>query len=275
MLNNKTNFEKALISSTVLHIVVMFIFIFEIPSIFEPKITEENVLTFEVLPVTDINNIETQEKSLEKLDESDEEKYKKLESHDNPQEVKPIEEEAKEEIPETKEIVPEEEKKIKPKKEEQPKEEVQKDLDPFEQALKNIDPKSLGDEEEAKKKTDRARKISKRKSFGKNFHKNAPLSITEKNLIKNQIQRKWRKPVGSKNIEQVRIYLRMFIEKDGTIKDYWVHKKKCPPDSGNTCKIAEKSIMRAVKKASPLKNLPSSRYDSWKETEIVLSPSSF
>ncbi len=280
MYNLKNNFEGSLILSTVLHIVIIGFFMFGAPSFFRPMPKEQSVMTFEVVPISEIDNIQTTQKAEELEEEEEEEEFKEVKTtaEPKPKEEAKTEDEEKPEVKENdepKEIIPEKENKKKQEKKPEPKTPPVEEVDPIDSILKNIEKESKGTNKEAHKKTRKSKKPNRRRAMGGEYDKNSPLSITEKTLIRGQIQRHWRKPVGVKNLSQIRVYLSMEVAKDGRIKDVWVTDTKCPPNSGSACKIAERSILRAAKKASPLQNLPPARYDTWKELTIELAPSQF
>jgi hypothetical protein len=53
-------FQKDLIISLVLHLIFIGVFIYGLPSIFKKVPDEQNVITFEMLPVADITNVRDQ-----------------------------------------------------------------------------------------------------------------------------------------------------------------------------------------------------------------------
>ncbi|MCZ6903551.1 MAG: energy transducer TonB [Rickettsia endosymbiont of Ixodes persulcatus] len=140
---NRDNFTIFLSGSIVLHLLLLYFFLFGMPSLFE-KLLEEQTITFEMLPVSDKSNIITQTKQKEAYIENEDAKKSeqskpKEEPQDSPkeekakeigtktveekpkiEEKKPIEEPKPEEV---KEILPEKKEEI---KEEKPKEEEKK-----------------------------------------------------------------------------------------------------------------------------------------------------
>ncbi|ABV84664.1 Periplasmic protein TonB [Rickettsia massiliae MTU5] len=147
---NKDNFTVFLSFSVVLHLLLLYFFLFGMPSLFE-KLPEEQTITFEMLPVSDKSNIITQTKQKEApiknedAKKSEQSKPKEEEPQDLPkaekakkpeaktmeekpkiEEKKPIEEpkseEAKEALPEKQEEVKEEKPKEEEKKQAEEKE---------------------------------------------------------------------------------------------------------------------------------------------------------
>ncbi|HJD66150.1 MAG TPA: energy transducer TonB [Rickettsia endosymbiont of Bembidion nr. Transversale] len=141
--NNKDNFTVFLSCSIALHLLLLYFFLFGMPSLFE-KLPEEQTITFEMLPVNDKPNIITQTKQKEAPIENEdakkseqtkpkEEKPKDLPKEEKAKEpeTKPVEEKPK--IEENKPIIePKPEENLPDKKEEikeeKPKEEEKKQV---------------------------------------------------------------------------------------------------------------------------------------------------
>ncbi len=141
--SNKDNFTVFLICSIALHLLLLYFFLFGMPSLFE-KLPEEQIITFEMLPVSEKANIITQTKQQEapienedstqaeqtkpkeempKEDKVKEAEIKKVEEKPKIEEKKLIEEKKPEEV---KEALPEKKGEI---KEEKPKEEEKKQIE--------------------------------------------------------------------------------------------------------------------------------------------------
>jgi outer membrane biosynthesis protein TonB len=100
------------------------------------------------------------------------------------------------------------------------------------------------------------------------------LSISEKALIKKQIEDGWRNiPVGAQGIEQAKVVVYISLDKDGTVLQVKIVDTLCNGVSAGICQALADSALRAVKQASPLKNLPVERYDTWKEFQFLFDPS--
>jgi hypothetical protein len=170
-------FQKDLIISLILHLIFIGVFIYGLPSIFKKVPEEPDVITFEILPVSDITNVRDQgvktpepkeikkSQKIEKSAYSPKENLEQKEETPKQEEPKPVEkkpETPKEEksIPSKEaEIVPEKKKEEEvPKKEEPkpvekkpetPKEEDKKKPAPIKKEVKQPQPKK---EEATKKK---------------------------------------------------------------------------------------------------------------------------
>lgn len=270
----KKQFQGALILSTLLHFIIVGLFYFGLPSVFEKLPEEKDALTFEVVPVSAISNIKTENKSTQKEKIAEKSKEIKASKPVPKKQVTPpkkiIE---KEEPKKEKEIVPAKEK-AKPKKAPPKKAEVQKqEEDPMDSILKNLEKESKATEAKTPTKSQEAKEQSNKTARGAEYDKESPLSITEKLLVKGTIEKNWRPPVGLENLSEVRVLLHMTLEKSGEISNVIVKSIICPLNSDNTCNLTAESAIRAVKQSSPIENLPPDRYDIWKEFDLIFDPS--
>ncbi|WP_410526139.1 energy transducer TonB [Rickettsia endosymbiont of Aspidapion aeneum] len=146
------NFLIFLSCSIALHLFVLYFFLFGVPSLFE-KLPEEQIITFEMLPISDKSNIITQKKQKEKPVENEDAKKseqskpkvseeqnlpdKKL-TEEKPKEEPPIEPKVQEEKPIEEEKKPLEEKKEieKPKEEKLPEEKKPEEKPPVKEIKK-------------------------------------------------------------------------------------------------------------------------------------------
>lgn len=172
---NKDNFTVFLSCSIALHLLLLYFFLFGMPSLFE-KLPEEQTMTFEMLPVSDKSNIitttkqkeapienedakkseqskpkeEEPQQDLPKEEKAKETETKTVEEKPKIEEKKPIEEpkpeEAKEALPEKKEEV----------KEEKPKEEEKK------QAEEKKKPEEKKEEVVVKKPEEKPKEVKKK-----------------------------------------------------------------------------------------------------------------
>ena len=290
-------FQRAIIISAILHLVLLGVFFLGFPSVFEKLPEEPDVMTFEILPMSDIVNIKTEnivakkaidpEKSKEVKKSATAKKQAPTPVETKPEEKKaPIKEEEKpkdaEKIPEKEPIKKEEKKKelekkvepkIEPKKEpkkETPKPKAKPKVAPIEEdsldsILKNLEEESIGTDSKILKKSNAEQAEGTKKAKGMEYNEESPLSYSEKNYIKNRVEGLWRKPTGL-NTKGIIIKMRMLLETNGQLKK--------PPQvidnncnlSTSICKLAEDTLRRALKEASPFENLTIDRYDLWQET---------
>ncbi|AFC69543.1 energy transducer TonB [Rickettsia amblyommatis] len=194
---NKDNFTVFLSFSVVLHLFLLYFFLFGMPSLFE-KLPEEQTITFEMLPVSDKSNIITQTKQKEAPIEnedakkSEQSKPKEEAPQDLPKEEKAKEPEAKtmEEKPKIEEKKTIEEPKSEKAKEALPekKEEVKEDK-PKEEEKKQAEEKK---KPEAKKPAEKPKEVKKKETKTDELDsllKNLEQSSEGDNLKSNKHQR--------------------------------------------------------------------------------------
>ena len=273
--------QGSLAISTALHLILIIVFLFGMPSIFETLPEEKDALTFEILPLSAITNIKNENKSTqqEKVAQKSREVKKsqpKPKPKPTPKPVEPPKKKIEKKAPPQeakKAVAPLQKTKPLEKPKEQPKPIPQNDEDSIDSILKNLEKDSKGNDAKISTRSNEEQKSGDKYSRGMDYDEESPLSITENLLVKNQMQKHWRPPVGASNLDQVKILIYITVEKNGNIKDVFVKDLTCPINSETTCKLVEESAIRAIWKASPLKNLLPERYNSWKEFNLLFDPS--
>lgn len=292
----------SLVISTITHIIILYICFFGI-SIGTKPLAEEKIITFELLPVSSVNNVKTKTIQKEKTIRSDDAKQVdktkvKEEVVEEKKEVeKPVEPSKEETKPEAhkkdaeplpepkKEIVKKEElKETKPKevkkeeaKKDPPKKEVpkkpaekpakkkkapnDKEIDSL---LKNLEKASDGNNKTNKQNREKSEADSD--AFG-NYDDTGPESLTNDELIRQQIMRKWNQPIASAT-EEIIVTVRLLLAIDGVVEKSTIISINCPPGKDILCSATKDSAIRAITNASPLVNLLPEDYSSWKEIEI-------
>ncbi|NBO25170.1 MAG: hypothetical protein EBU93_08085, partial [Chlamydiae bacterium] len=153
-------------------------------------------------------------------------------------------------------------KKPKPKPQEvKKKAATDKDLDSL---LKNLEKNSTGNNKT--KAVNRKKTEESEDAFG-SFDETMPESLTNYELIKQQIMKKWNQPIAS-STENIIITLRIALDIDGSVLKAEVTKILCPSGKDAVCLATRDSVRRAAIKASPLENLSQSDYDEWKELDV-------
>jgi outer membrane biosynthesis protein TonB len=270
--------------SIALHLATFLLFSFGLP-FFHKRELEEQIITFEIVPVDSISNIKTQK--IQKEEEVIEDKAKKVVKSKS-EEAKPevVKEEKKPE--EKKEIVPIKEKKEEKKKEEKPKEdkpkpkktEPDKKAPPKKKAatkndmdalLKSLEKESEGKEDQARKRAVTEKSDAIEDAIGK-FNEDKPLSLSERDSIKQQIQDKWNVPIGVQSASDILVTVYISLKTDGSVQQVKLLEVSCPIGFDVVCKAAGDSAVRAIWQASPLHNLSPARYDIWKEFNISFDP---
>ncbi|WP_341753286.1 MULTISPECIES: energy transducer TonB [unclassified Candidatus Tisiphia] len=304
-MKNNNIVSVSFICSMALHLLIIYFFLFGMPSLFK-KLPEEQVIVFEMLPISNQSNVPNKTKQPEKAIENQDVKKVEQSKPDYVEEKKPVEkaveekkiveekpvEEKKsiEEKPIIEEKKPLEEKPIIEKKkaiEEKKPTEVKKpteakkpiekkkkipnksDLDSL---LKNLEQSSEGSNAKSNKQA-RAKENKETQESKGSYDDTLALSISEISLIKQQIERLWSKPIGIQNLEQLRVILYIALNKDGNVKEVKVKETICPNITKTACDALSDSAMRAVWQASPINNLDPQRYDSWKEFNFLFNPS--
>jgi outer membrane biosynthesis protein TonB len=286
--------------SIALHLAVFVLCTFGLPSLFK-AIPEPQIITFDVLPVSDISNVKTQKIQQEKetleeiakkvqksqAKEENAESNKKTEHEETKEESKRDPEEKK---PENKQdvvdIKQKDSKKIEEKKKSDKAQEKQtkdskdkpkpkkrkiateKDIDAL---LKTLEKASDGKEAKSNKRAVSPKSDAKETSLGANYNEDRPLSISEEQSIRQQISQHWNVPAGVSNAGEITITIYIAMSLDGTVEQAKIVDMQCGATS-MVCKAASDSALRAVRQASPLQNLMPERYESWKSFNISFDP---
>ncbi|WP_375331152.1 energy transducer TonB [Candidatus Tisiphia endosymbiont of Oplodontha viridula] len=290
MKNNNINnniFSISFICSAVLHLLIIYFFLFGLPSLFK-KSPEEQVIVFEMLPINSKSNVPNKIKQSEKAIENQDTKKVEQSKPNDTEEQKPLEKLLEEKKPledklsiEEKKVIDtkpiEEKKPIEDKKPVETKKPLEKkkkipnksDLDSL---LKNLEQSSEGSSAKSNKQARSKENKETQESKGP-YDETLPLSISEISLIKQQIERVWSKPIGIQNLEQLRVTLYIALNQDGSVKEVKVKETICPNITKIACDALSDSAMRAVWQASPINNLDPKRYNSWKEFNFLFDPS--
>lgn len=296
-------FQRAIIVSAILHLVLLGVVFLGFPLTFEKLPEEPDVMTFEILPMSDIVNIKTENIVAKKAIEPEKSKEVKKSDTAKKQAPTPVETEIKEkkesvkeeEKPKDAEKIPEkepikkEEKKKEPEKKVEPKIEPKKEPkkealkpkakqkvapkedDSIDSILKNLEDESIGVDSKALKKSNAEQVQGTKKARGTEYNEESPLSITEKNYIRNRVQERWREPTGL-DLKNITIKIHMTLEANGTLKKAEVVGSNCQL-AASVCKLVEDTMLRAVREASPFENLAIDRYDIWQENTLYFTPS--
>lgn len=275
--------------SCILHIILIFLLFFGFP-FFPKNAPEEKIITFELLPVSSINNVKTKKvqkdetiinEDAKKVEKSKISETSKAEPEIKKEEVK--KEEAKElPKPEAEKIADKKEKKEakeEKKKEEKPKE-TKKERSKDKPKKKSPNNKELDSllknlEKESEGESDKSRKISRQKTDAKddafgNFDDNSPESLTNDELIKQQIKKHWNQPIASAT-ENISIGVELKLNKDGSVESANVTSSHCPDGKSLLCQTVQDSIIRAIRNASPLVNLNPEDYSTWQNINFTFN----
>ena len=99
-----------------------------------------------------------------------------------------------------------------------------------------------------------------------------PVTISEIDLVRQQIARCWNLPAGAKDAENLIIEIKVFMNPDGTVSAADIKDKKRIGRDGFYRSAAE-SALRAVlnRRCQPFK-LPPEKYNRWKTMTLVFNP---
>ena len=99
----------------------------------------------------------------------------------------------------------------------------------------------------------------------------APLTISEIDLIRQQFYHCWSVPAGARDAADLVVRVRVMLNPDGSLRT--------APELVDRSRIndafwlaAAESALRAVHKCVPLKNLPPGKYERWREIELTFNP---
>jgi outer membrane biosynthesis protein TonB len=293
--------RSALIFSGILHILLFVVIFFGLPSFLEKKQIENSAIVVEILPISDVTNAKPQKKSVKKPKAEEkqtapakvkpalpdptikaEPEMTKSKSKPEPTpepvpqkvaEVKKPEvkkEKKKEEKPKEK-AKPKEEKKKKPEKKKEP----ELDFGAVLNTLEEIESTQKEEKAEDKKDFSDIEDMLDTKEVQTEYKPGLPLTSSERDAIKNQITQNWSLISGAKDAHTMVVTLVISLSSDGTVTN--VEKKDTMRyNTDPVFRAMVDSAERAVRKSSPLKNLPTEKYagaKGWNRVEINFDPS--
>jgi len=253
------------IYSLLLHMLLLALMIFGLPAFLrKPPEPEPLVISVDILPVAPISNVKPQEKTepvKEKKPEAEKKTEKKAHVEAN-KEVKPVEK-PPEPLP-TKEVIKKVEKKPEKKVEKKPKDDLDSILKSVEQTAKS---------EESKHPTEKAvKETNKNKAVSQTYDASKPLSMSEKDSIRDQMRRCWNPPAGAKDANNLVVTLHILMNADGTVSTVELAHDESRYHSDSFFRAAADSAMRALRECSPLKNMPADKYGTWRDMEFTFDP---
>jgi hypothetical protein len=284
--------QNGLKISLIFHLGIFLLLFFGLPAFQTKRDYEQQVVAIEVLPVSEITNVKAKSaepkpdpkeevitKNAPKIAMADPNKpAPKPEVKTEPMPKPALKPEVKKESIKVKPL-----EKLKPKVEERKTEERKKDKpkakeDDFAAVVKSVEEaRKRSDEKKQDKKTDED--FNKAVDFLANakesqYKEGLPMSLNEKDAIRQQIMKNWTVPSGAKDIQNIVATLHINVQPDGTISKVEV-KNQSRYNSDQSFRAMADSAMRAVYKSSPLQHLPAEKYDvkdGWREMEINFDP---
>lgn len=139
---------------------------------------------------------------------------------------------------------------------------------------------ALLDKDKKKKRADPANKTAKVQaatptpsppSPSRTQNHSQPMTMSEIDAIRYQIQQCWSVPAGARDAENLVVRIKVFLNTDGSLS-------KAPEIVGGDqsgdpfYRTAAESARRAVLKCAPLKNLPADKYSRWRELTLTFDP---
>lgn len=125
----------------------------------------------------------------------------------------------------------------------------------------------------AREESDRDRTAARKPTGSKSAKRSQPMSLSEIDAVRHQIKPCWRFPVGAKNAASLRVLIKLWMDRDGTVRRAQVM-DRARMTSDSHFRAAAEAGRRAVMNpaCSPLK-LPAAKYDRWKVLIIDFDPS--
>ncbi|HJK86200.1 MAG TPA: hypothetical protein QKA08_00320 [Candidatus Megaira endosymbiont of Nemacystus decipiens] len=274
--------QKSFVISASAHFILIILSLVTFPSLFHELEQKQQTITFEMVSVSDINNLAPKKQRIKPQPQKKNSKQiVKSIKRDSQTQITPKKDVIKKEtskkaiILDSKKIVdnskPENKtnkNKIKNanKKDTTAKTKshnTKKIVDPMESIMKNLEESNGNNKSSILQKN--TTETGEDKSFFDNddYKYNKPVSITEKNLIKHSIESNWNKPSSLPMNNGIKVFFQIKLDVDGTIQDSLHIKTICNHDSA-ICKIALDSVERAINKTKIIRGLAPERHDLWK-----------
>jgi hypothetical protein len=99
-----------------------------------------------------------------------------------------------------------------------------------------------------------------------------PLTMTEIDAIRHQIEQCWSVPGGGRNAQDLVVRIKFFLNPDGSLAQAPQIVDPGGRMSESFYRTAAESARRAVLKCTPLKQLPVDKYQSWREITLTFDP---
>lgn len=273
--------NKGRIFSALLHFILFLFVILGLPSFLTPKPPEEPMaISVEILPLAEHSNVKPAEKPPEpetKPEEKQTEQKKPsppVKTADStppppPKDAVPLPEKPKEKKPD--------EKKVEPPKDKKPDEKPEKKKpkeDPLDAILKAVAKTAQKEKKDDKKKEKpTATDSTPNKSKSDRYDPSIQMTMSEKDMIRNQLSKCWNVPAGAKDAQNLSIMIHIEYNRDAMpIKVEVAAESKARYNSDPFFRTAAESAIRAVQMCAPLKGLPADRYNGWSEMDVNFDP---
>ena len=105
------------------------------------------------------------------------------------------------------------------------------------------------------------------------YRLDTPLSQTEVDAIRSQIQRNWNVPAGARDAHEMRVTLRLRLRRDGTIEHVEVDERdRVRMQSDPFYRTMAESAERAVRKTEQIQYLSPEKYEQWRDIKLTFDP---
>jgi hypothetical protein len=262
--------NRSLITSSVLHVIVIFLTAMSLPFLSKKPIDLPPIISVELIQITEKTNIPFAPKA-KKIIEKIKEKEKKIVSEQAP--PKKVKKKKPDSIPMPEDNI---------KKIEKVKDDTQnpEKIDNEVKQVSEFETEELFDPNNIaalidKSKEETATKTNKKDSVTQDSVKNLEnvgLSLSEEDALKAQIFGCWSIPLGLPYDENLLVRIKLKLKKDGTIMKSEIldHQRMNRPGQ-KFYKVLAESALRAVRLCQPLK-VPPTGYEKWKDMQLNFNP---
>jgi len=105
------------------------------------------------------------------------------------------------------------------------------------------------------------------------YRSDIPLSQTEIDAIRSQIQRNWNVPAGARDAHEMRVTLRLQLRRDGTVERVDVDESdRARMRTDTFYRSMAESAVRAVRKTGQIQYLSPEKYEQWRDIKLTFDP---
>ena len=127
--------------------------------------------------------------------------------------------------------------------------------------------KTAREYEEAKPTED-----SSSRAVSSNYDSSQPLTLSERDLIRNQLKKCWNVPAGARNAHELIVLLRVKLNPDASLISVELAANEGRYRADSFFRAAADSAIRAVQRCTPIRGLPQDKYTRWKDMELTFDP---
>ena len=100
-----------------------------------------------------------------------------------------------------------------------------------------------------------------------------PLSLSVLDAIRRQVEANWNLPAGATDAADLAVEIKIVLLPDGTVRSARIVDSARLNQAGEEFfRSMAESAIRAVRRASPLRNLPPEKYEQWREITLRFTP---